>query len=100
MKLLKGLFTFGSCPLKSSENMFLLGRNWANATKNRQKPGVVSQGKHSILECFSMEWCGTKTKVITTTNQKPNNVPKARENAGGQVIIRFSFASDWLRDWY
>ena len=25
--------------------------------------------------------------------------PKARENAGDQVVIGFSFASDWLRDW-
>ena len=25
--------------------------------------------------------------------------PKARENADDQVVIGFSFASDWLRDW-
>ena len=78
MKLLKGLFIVGSCPLKASESMFLLARNWPNATKNGQKPGVVSQDRHSILECFSMEWRGTKTKVITTTNQKPTNLPEAR----------------------
>ena len=27
------------------------------------------------------------------------NPPQARENAGNQVTIGFSFASDWLREW-
>ena len=31
---------------------------------------------------------------VWTTNQ-----PKARENAGDQIGIAFSFASDWLRVW-
>ena len=26
-------------------------------------------------------------------------MPKARENVGNQVVIGFSFASDWLRQW-
>ena len=50
MKPLKGLFTVGSCSPKTSENMFLLGRNSPNATKNGEKPAVVSQGKHYVLE--------------------------------------------------
>ena len=31
---------------------------------------------------------------------KPTKLPKARENAGVQVIVAFSFASDWLKDWW
>ena len=50
MKPLKGLFTVGSCSPKTSENMFLLGRNSLNTTKNGEKPAVVSQGKHYVLE--------------------------------------------------
>ena len=26
-------------------------------------------------------------------------LPKARENAGDQVVIGFTFASDWLKEW-
>ena len=58
-----------------------------------------------------MECRITKTKAITKTNQKKgtrheepigtlvksSKQPKARENAGDQVVIGFSFASDWLR---
>ena len=53
----------------------------------------------------------TKAKVITTTNQKKgqyteepmtthgknNETTRRRENTRGQVVIGFSFASDWLR---
>ena len=51
------------------------------------------------LERFSIESRKTKTKVITMSNQKEakqEKLPKARENAGDQVVIGFSFASDWL----
>ena len=55
-----------------------------------------------------------KAKAITRANQEKVNIfesrwelkevtiklPKARENAGDQVVIGFSFASDWLREWY
>ena len=30
---------------------------------------------------------------------KQEKLPKARENAGDQVVIGFSFASDWLGEW-
>ena len=30
---------------------------------------------------------------------KPSKLPKVRENADDQVVIGFSFASDWLREW-
>ena len=33
------------------------------------------------------------------THNKTTKFPKARENAGDQVVIDFSFASDWLRNW-
>ena len=29
---------------------------------------------------------------------KTNKLPKARENAGDQFVIAFSFVFDWLRD--
>ena len=54
------------------------------------------------LERFSIESRKTKTKVITMSNQKEakqEKLPKARENAGDQVVIGFSFASDWLGEW-
>ena len=54
------------------------------------------------LEHFSIESRKTKTKVITMSNQKEakqEKLPKARENAGDQVVIGFSFASDWLGEW-
>ena len=48
-----------------------------------------------------------KTKIITTAKEntvknqrklevKTTKLLKARENAGDQVLIGFSFASDWL----
>ena len=61
---------------------------------------------------LSIECRKTKTKVITTVNQKEGKyrrsqwellhlktttLPKARENAGNQVAN--GFASDWLREW-
>ena len=66
-----------------------------------------------MLERFSIECCIIKTKVITKANRrkesalksqwelriKPTKLPKARENAGEQVVIGFNFESDWLREW-
>ena len=67
-----------------------------------------------MIEQFSIECRKTKTKVITTANKnkdkyrnEPMRTPKvntrnrsqARENAGDQVTIGFSFAFDWLRGW-
>ena len=66
-----------------------------------------------FLEHFSIEIRQTKTIVITTTNRKKGKqlkepvkpqskttkIPKARENAGEPVVIGFSFASDWLKEW-
>lgn len=49
MKPLKGLFTVGSCSPKTRENVFLLGKNSPNASKNGQKPAVVSQGTKVTL---------------------------------------------------
>ena len=55
--------------------------------------------------------CKTKTKVTTVANQKKkkslkepiklkkSKLPKARENVSEQVMIGFSFASDWLTEW-
>ena len=68
------------------------------------------------IEPFSIDCCKTKTKtkLITKANQmkgkyitlksrrelktETSKLPKARENAGDQVVVGFSFVSDWLRD--
>ena len=77
-----------------------------------------------MKELFLIECRQTKTIVIPMANQKQGKEPlrthrqanqsagkctkskrgktqvtKARENAGNQVAIGFSFASDWLRKW-
>ena len=36
-------------------------------------------------------------KEILELKVKATKISKARENASGQVVINFSFASDWLR---
>ena len=59
---LKGLFTVGSCSPKTSENMFLLGRNSPNATNNGQKPAAVSQGKYYVSERLAFRWSGIEPK--------------------------------------
>ena len=65
------------------------------------------------MERLSIECFWTETKVIRTTNQKkkkyprgpmstqlkPGKPPKARENAGDQFPICFSFSSYWLKEW-
>ena len=33
------------------------------------------------------------------SKKKTSELSKARENAGNQVAIGFSFESDWLREW-
>ena len=42
------------------------------------------------VKCLESQW-ELRTKTI--------ELPKARENAGDQVVIGFSFVSDWLREW-
>ena len=74
---------------------------------------TVSTSLTSSTACFSTECLKTRTEVITIPNQmkgkyqeepirtqrkKKSQLPKARENAGDQVAIGFSFASDWLRN--
>ena len=34
-----------------------------------------------------------------TTSKKKTKHPETRENAGEQVVIGFSFESDWLKEW-
>ena len=41
-----------------------------------------------------------KILLIRELKVKPTKLPKARENAGDQVVIGFSFESDWLREWH
>ena len=33
------------------------------------------------------------------SQEKTGELPKARENVSEQVVIGFSFASDWLKEW-
>ena len=63
------------------------------------------------MECFWIECCKTKTKVITEGQSeekekylsepirfkvKTSKLPKAQENACVEVVIGFSFGSMWL----
>ena len=39
-----------------------------------------------------------RKEILLRANESANKKqPKARENTGDQVVIGFSFASDWLR---
>ena len=97
--------------------------------KLKQKNNNNNNNDTHILQCFgdqSSIWNQSKTierlsnkcpkpktKVIKTAYQKKGNTLKsqweleakttklsyARENAGDQFLICFSFASDWLRKW-
>ena len=90
------------------------------SAKHTQKTCVHEKHFLCNLERFSIDWCKTKTKIIITVsweepfeNQwelevKTSQLPKARENAGDQVVtgedpflvvIGFGFAFDWLREW-
>ena len=42
---------------------------------------------------------GNKFKSLSELGVKPTKRPKARENVRDQIVIRCSFASDWLREW-
>ena len=52
-------------------------------------------------------FCGSQTKIIKwpigtkkiRSHRQLKELPKAREDAGNQVVIGFSFGSDWLREW-
>ena len=35
----------------------------------------------------------------TSPNKKTTKHPETRENVGDQVVIGFSFESDWLKEW-
>ena len=77
----------------------------------RDQSSIWNQSKK--IERFSNKCPKPKTKVIKTAYQKKGNTFKsqweleakttklsyARENAGDQFLICFSFASDWLRKW-
>ena len=36
----------------------------------------------------------------TSPNKKTTKHPETRENVGDQVVIGFSFESDWFKEWY
>ena len=36
----------------------------------------------------------------TSPNKKTTKHAETRENVGDQVVIGFSFESDWLKEWY
>ena len=38
-----------------------------------------------------------ENSVKSQSELKVKKLPKARENGGDQVVINFSFASDWLK---
>ena len=36
---------------------------------------------------------------MRTQSKTPNKLPKARENAGDQVVFGYRYSSDWLKKW-
>ena len=80
---------------------------------NAALKAVNDHGKvreHFALKCISIECQKNQNKVFTTANQERENItrsqsdfgvktsklPEARENAGDQVVIGFSFEYDWV----
>ena len=69
----------------------------------------------SKIEHSSIEFCKTRTKAITTAMQseqgnitinshwelevQTSKPPEERGNANDQVVVGFSFVSDWFRKW-
>lgn len=81
-------------------------------------PAVIFQVCYLSSPCyrkqFSIEYCRTKTKAITSANQnkekiltrgqsdfevKTSNLCEAPQNAGDHEAFGFGCASDWLRGW-
>ena len=72
--------------------------------------------RHDLLQ-FACNWLRDQRKFLNQFNKKKGNIivniiirqwklkvklsklPKARENAGDQVVIGFRFSPDWLRKW-
>ena len=61
--------------------------HWGSQSQNQ------SNHKGRSEERLKIPLIANELKVKTAKS------PKTRENAGDQVVIGFSFASDWLRDW-
>ena len=61
--------------------------HWVSQSQNQ------SNHKGKSEERLKIPLIANELKVKTAKS------PKARENAGDQVVIGFSFVSDWLRDW-
>ena len=61
--------------------------HWVSQSQNQ------SNHKGKSEERVKIPLIANELKVKTAKS------PKARENAGDQVVIGFSFVSDWLRDW-
>ena len=61
--------------------------HWVSQSQNQSNPKGKSE------ERLKIPLIANELKVKTAKS------PKALENAGDQVVIGFSFVSDWLRDW-
>ena len=80
-----------------------------NSDSQEQDPRKIQ----NLLQRFSIEGLKTKTKLSQRPIRwKENNFKsqwelkldtikliKVRENMGDQVVICFTFASDWLKEW-
>ena len=104
----------------SHQRLLEARENWGDQITNRFSLHPIGwESDLSFLdqsqqtESFSVVCHNTKTKVITTANQKKGKhfksqwelkvktikLAEAPENAGEQAAIVFNFASDWLRGW-
>ena len=71
---------------KKSGGKLNSGLGWLSLNQNQ----INYNGQSKEREMLKSQW---ELKTKTT------KLPKARENAGDQVVIGVSFASDWLREW-
>ena len=73
---------------------------------------ALNKEMYQTIECFLIEFCQGKAKVIPTAKQgkentlqsqselkvKTSNYLKRKGNAGDKVVIDFSFASDLMKE--
>ena len=81
----------------------LWNQNQIITMANQKKGKYPEEPMRTQNKTKSLQW-PIRRKENTLKSQwelkmKPTNLSKARENSTDQVVIGFSFASDWLREW-
>ena len=106
------VFPVALCRFSLREMLILRTQEFLSSHRSLQITDLISYPTNylqELLERFWIECLKTKTnsqsnegkylKEPIRTQSKTTKLSKARENAGDQVVITFSFASDWMREW-